>query len=117
MAPTSQLLQVAIKTSRPHTRHRVCSTESIASFIWTVRATPSELCFGQCLIHAALFIFGDPTLQPLDYTLVVKAGNDGWAYYTKGAALIRPPPSGFGEYTDGRYCPSTAKHSMRFTPF
>lgn len=45
--------------------------------------------------------FADLTLQPLDYSIVVHGGDDGWACYTKGNNQIFIPPDVPWGYANG----------------
>jgi len=53
------------------------------------------------LIRADYWIWGSPTLSPIDYSLVVKEGPTGFACYVRGNNVIFLPPDLTQGYTDG----------------
>ena len=53
-------------------------------------------------IPSDYWIWGKGSLSPIDYSLVVKGGEDGFACYVKGNNLIYMPSDYVAGYTDGK---------------
>jgi len=53
------------------------------------------------LIRTDYWIWGSPTLSPINYSLVVKEGSTGFACYVRGNNLIFMPTDLVQGYTDG----------------
>lgn len=49
------------------------------------------------------WIWGKGPLDPIDYSLVVRSGEDGFACYTRGNNLIYMPSDYTAGYTDGMF--------------
>jgi hypothetical protein len=56
------------------------------------------------LMWADYWIWGSPTLDPIDYSLVVEEGADGFACFVRGNNIIWLPPDLDSGYTDGKMC-------------
>jgi hypothetical protein len=53
------------------------------------------------LLGLDIWVFGNPGLVPMDYSLTVHGGNNGWACYVKSNNDMLEPRTVTDGYTDG----------------
>lgn len=52
-------------------------------------------------IPAYFWLWAKGSLAPIEYSLVVRGGDDGFACYVRGSNLVYMDPDFVGGYTDG----------------
>lgn len=103
MAVRHRLLLPVIKMCPSRTPARIYSSALIDMVRLLVRLTCFlRVCTGD-LQYLAWLAFGRESLAPLNYSLVVQGGSDGFACYTHGNDLIFDSFSITTGYTDGGY--------------